>query len=570
MLQRLYINNVALIEKLDIEFGEGFNVLSGETGAGKSIIIDAVNLALGERASRELIMHDAQKAKVEAMFTGEFLPALHAELEENGIEEDEDGLILSREISASGKNVCRVNGSLVTMAALKKISDHLVDIHGQHEHQSLLDPQSHIRYLDICEGSPELQKAKEQTARSASDYHALMAENRSVVMPEDERARQIDLLSYQINEIDASNLSIGEEEELLKERTVLTNAEKIMEALDESYSLLHAEQGALQQLEQAKRDMEGISGYDARYESINGRLADAYYNLEDIGYAIRDAKGGFEFDASRLSEIEIRLDLISGLKRKYGADIGEILDYRRAADEKLQNLIHAAENQAELQKKIDACTAAYGKAAEKLSALRKKAAESLREKMLVQLRDVGMSKADFRVEFRAADKLRFLQNGEDEVEFLLSANPGEPCKPLSKVASGGELSRIMLAFKTILADRDAVPTLIFDEIDTGISGKMASVVGEKMVMIAAAHQILCITHLPQIAALADFHYLIQKMDDGKTTRSHVTLLDEEGCVSRLSAMMSGEADSALGREHAKELLEKSKNEKARLRKDMRV
>ena len=570
MLQRLCINNVALIENLDVEFGEGLNVLTGETGAGKSIIIDAVNLALGERASRELIMHDAAKAKVEALFTDVSSPALQAALEENGLETDADELILSREVSSTGKNVCRINGSLVTMAVLKKISDHLVDIHGQHEHQALLDPQTHIRYLDVCGGDAALEKAKKLTAKTASAYHALLAENKNATMPEDERARQIDLFTYQLHEIDSAMLSEDEEENLLKERAILVNAGKIMEALDESYELFHSEQGALQQLEQAKRALESISAYDEAYENIGKRMADAYYTVEDIGYALRDAKSGFEFDASRLSEIEIRLDTIAGLKRKYGAGISDILAYRDGIEEKLHSLVNAAQDQAELQKKMDECVKAYQKAAEDLGTLRKKAAERLRAQMLEQLRDVGMSKADFQVEFRKSDRPRFSQDGEDEIEFLLSANPGEPCKPLSKVASGGELSRIMLAFKTILADRDAVPTLIFDEIDTGISGKMASIVGGKMVMIAGAHQVLCITHLPQIAALADLHYLIQKQDDGKTTRSHVIQLDEDGCVSRLSAMMSGEADSALGREHARELLEKSRKEKMRLRKDKHV
>lgn len=568
MLQRLCIHHVALIEELEIEFGEGFNVLTGETGAGKSIIIDAVNLALGERASRELIMHDAAKAKVEAVFSEVNTPALNSLLEENGIEADADELILSRELSAAGKNVCRVNGTLVTIAILKKISDQLVDIHGQHEHQSLLDPQTHVAFLDACAAGAEKEKA--MVAKAAAAYHALMRENRNAVMPEEERARQIDLLDYQLKEIDAAKLSADEEEQLLKERSVLMNAEKIMAALEEGYTLLHAEQGALSQIEQAKRDLESIEAYDGVYADIGHRMADAYYSLEDIGYALRDARNGFEFDASRLEEVERRLDFIAGLKRKYGPEVSDVLAYRDNAAQKLQALTNAAENQAELQKKIDECVRNYQAHAAALSEIRKKAAERLRKEILKQLGDVGMSKAEFRVEFKESGAPRFSENGEDEIEFLLSANPGEPCKPLSKVASGGELSRIMLAFKTILADRDAVPTLIFDEIDTGISGKMASVVGGKMVTIASAHQVLCITHLPQIAALADIHYLIQKQDDGKTTRSYVKLLDEEGCISRLSAMMSGEADSALGREHAHELLEKSRVEKQRLRKDIRA
>ncbi len=565
MLQKLCISNVALIEKLDMEFGEGLNILTGETGAGKSIVIDAVNLVLGERASRELIKHDAQKAKVEAWFIGAPSEKLKAVLEENGIDEDDDTLILTREISAAGKSMCRINGTLVTLAVLKSVSDLLVDIHGQHEHQTLLDPAAHLAFLDICAPEEKLRPAREKTAKAAEEYHKLLAKSRTGMMSEAEREHETGLLQYQINEIESAKLEKDEEDALLKERSLLANAERIMTALEESYALMYEERGALQQVQSAKRSMEDISAFDEAYSTLCARIDDLYYNLEDVAYTLRDCKNDFEYDGERLAQIEKRLDLIALLKRKYGGSTAEILAYCERSKARLQEILDAAADQEAMQARIEKARENYFKAASELTAIRKKAAEALREKMLSQLRDVGMGKADFSTVFIEPTTPLYSSEGEEQVEFLLSANPGEPLKALAKVASGGELSRIMLAFKTILADRDEMPTLIFDEIDTGISGKMASVVGGKMVSIAGKHQILCVTHLPQIAAMADVHYLVEKSDDGKSTQTKVMRLDAEGCVKRLSAMMSGEADSKLGQEHARELLVSCEKEKALIR-----
>ncbi len=566
MLQRLSITNVALIEKLDLEFSEGLNILTGETGAGKSIVIDSVNLVLGERASRELIKHGEQKAKVEAEFSQICEAKIQKVLEENGIDAEDDGtLILSREITAAGKSMCRINGTLITLNVLKAVSDHLIDVHGQHEHQSLLNPLTHVDFLDLCAPPEKMNSAKDKTAKAASLYHKLIAQSKGSLMSEEERERETDLLEYQIREIEAAKLESGEEETLTRERTRLSNAEKIMSALEASYAGINEERGALEALQHAKHSMEEIAEFSEEYKALSSRLADAYYGIEDIGYTLRDCKNNFEFDAERLGEIENRLDAIMTLKRKYGGSIEEILAFCEKAKEKLQSIINAAADREALQRKIGEVETAYLEAARELSELRRQSAKKLDAQMIKELREVGMSKADFSTVFSKAEKTLFTANGEDQVEFLLSANPGEPLKPLSKVASGGELSRIMLAFKTILADRDAMPTLIFDEIDTGISGKMASVVGEKMVKISALHQILCVTHLPQIAAMADAHYMVEKTDDGKSTHTNVIQLDEEGSVKRLSAMMSGEADSKLGQEHARELLASSKKQKAALR-----
>ncbi len=566
MLQKLCIGNVALIDELDMEFSDGLNILTGETGAGKSIVIDAVNLVLGERASRELIKHGAQKARVEAHFSDINDKLLEDILEENGIERDDDSIILSREISTTGKNLCRINGTLISLAVLKSVSDRLIDIHGQHEHQTLLNPATHIDFLDFCAEAETLAPAKAATQETAANYHKLLLQGKTVMMSDEERARETDLLSYQINEIEAAKFQVDEEEALLKERSLLMNAEKIMTAMESGYALLNEDQGILQRLQTAKRDIEGIGSFDQEYEALASRMADAYYALEDISYTLRDCKNDFEFDAERLNEIERRLDLIALFKRKYGESIPAILQYCEKAKEKLQALANAAAERETLQKRIKEAADKYLKAAKELSAIRKAAAEKLQKQMILQLAEVGMPKACFSVEFSKQDAPLYSPNGEDQMEFLLSANPGEPLKPLAKVASGGELSRIMLAFKTIIADRDEMPTLIFDEIDTGISGKMASVVGEKMVSIAGKHQILCVTHLPQIAAMADVHYLLEKKDDGQSTHTNVRRLNDAESISRLSAMMSGEADSELGREHAKELLLASRKDKERLRK----
>ncbi|MDO5110898.1 MAG: DNA repair protein RecN [Clostridia bacterium] len=565
MLQRLCIHNVALIEGLDLEFASGLNVLTGETGAGKSIVIDAVNLVLGERASRELIKHDAEKARVEAVFTDIRDARISTILEENGIDA-EDELIVSRELAQSGKNVCRINGTLVTLSLLKSITDRLVDIHGQHEHQALLNPLTHISFLDACAPAAQMKPLKEKVAATAAAYHALLQQDKLGAMSEDERMREMDLLRYQINEIDAASLQADEEETLMKERALLMNAEKIMEALQQSYSMLNDEQGVMPQLQSARHGMEAIGEYDEAYAKISERLSEAYYMLEDTVYTLRDCKSGFEFDVERLAQIEERLDLLASLKRKYGQDLSAVLAFCTAAKDKLDALENAAMRQAKLQAEREACAKAYRQAAKALSTLRASTAKTLKTQVEGQLHDLGMSKADFQTRFSEAAALRFSPEGEDDVEFLLSANAGEPVKPLAKVASGGELSRIMLAFKAIFADRDAIPTLIFDEIDTGISGRMASVVGEKMVCIAMSHQVLCVTHLPQIAALADVHYIVEKQSDKNATHTRVRRLDDEGCVERLCDMMSGGTSSASAREHARELLLASRKDKAALRK----
>lgn len=555
MLQSLYLENIALIEKLGIELFPGFNVLTGETGAGKSIIIDAVNFVLGERTSRDLIRNGAARAKVEAVFNLNEGDAAFAALDALGIEYDGNELILSRELSAAGRNACRVNGTLVPVASLKSVSDTLVDIHGQHEHQALLDAENHISYLDAychAESLPIIEKIDAIVSRR----NELMLKRNSGFSSQREREREMDMLRYQIEEIASANLEAGEEERLNAEKTVLLNAERIRTALETAHMALSgAEEGsALSAIDTARRSMRDIAALNKDYEALGDKMEELYYAAEDISFVLRDTSENVESDMQRLEEIEQRLKLIFDLKRKYGRTVEDVIDFGKDAGTKLNELENAEALAAELDAKLDKLKAEYNVAADELSKVRRAAGERLKRDVLNELKDLGMAKAMFDVALSDASGGEPRKGGRETAEFMLSANPGEPLKPLEKVASGGELSRIMLCFKSIFADNDRVPTLIFDEIDTGISGRTAAVVGEKMLGIAKKHQVICVTHLAQIAALADAHLMVRKYDDGKNTFVETRQLNEEEKVQRIAQMMDGESDSPSALTHARELI----------------
>lgn len=555
MLQSLYLENIALIEKLGIELFPSFNVLTGETGAGKSIIIDAVNFVLGERTSRDLIRNGAARAKVEAVFNLNEGDAAFAALDALGIEYDGNELILSRELSAAGRNACRVNGTLVPVASLKSVSDTLVDIHGQHEHQALLDAENHISYLDAychAESLPIIEKIDAIVSRR----NELMLKRNSGFASEREREREMDMLRYQIEEIASANLEAGEEERLNAEKTVLLNAERIRTALETAHMALSgAEEGsALSAIDTARRSMRDIAALNKDYEALGDKIEELYYAAEDISFVLRDTSENVESDMQRLEEIEQRLKLISDLKRKYGRTVEDVIDFGKDAGTKLNELENAEALAAELDAKLDKLKAEYNVAADELSKVRRAAGDRLKRDVLNELKDLGMAKAMFDVALSDASGGEPRKGGRETAEFMLSANPGEPLKPLEKVASGGELSRIMLCFKSIFADNDRVPTLIFDEIDTGISGRTAAVVGEKMLGIAKKHQVICVTHLAQIAALADAHLMVRKYDDGKNTFVETRQLNEEEKVQRIAQMMDGESDSPSALTHARELI----------------
>ncbi|MEG1755374.1 MAG: DNA repair protein RecN [Clostridia bacterium] len=553
MLRQLSICNVALIDQLDIRFYDGFSVLTGETGAGKSIIIEALNFVLGERASRELIQSGAQKASVEATFVLPEYDCIRSLLSELELAPEDDTLVLYRELSVGGKNICRANGTLISAAILKQIGDALVDIHGQHAHQSLLNPKLHIGMLDDFAGSV-VTPVKQRVFNS---YHrAVLAgkQLRSAETDERERERRCDLIAYQMKEIDDANLTDGEEEELNEQRKLLQNAQIIMESLEGSTEALTGDDHILPELSVVLHSLDIISAFHKDYADVAERLHEAYYTIEDIAYTIRDLRNDFSFEPETLDQIEWRLELISTLKRKYGASITEILKYRSKIDAEYELLASSEERREELQRTYEALLNEYTIATNELTVLRKEAAMCLRERLLPELIDLGMAHASFEVAFERLQGEIPSEDGVDHVEFLLSANRGEPLKSLSRVASGGELSRIMLSFKSVLADSDEIPTMVFDEIDTGISGQIGTAVAVKMRQIAKRHQVLCITHLPQIAAFANRQYLVFKQTENERTTSHATLLSEDERVCEIAHIMGSGDEDPVALQHARQLI----------------
>lgn len=558
MLKQLSIRNVALIDQQMIEFFDGFSVLTGETGAGKSIIIEALNFVLGERASRELVKSGEEKASVEAAFRLRADEPVLEVLSEQGIDCEENELTLYREFSLSGKNVCRANGTLINASVLKLIGDALVDIHGQHAHQSLLDEKKHILLLDRFAGRDALEvKARVAAAyQKASEARRLLS---AAQFNEQERIRRIDLLTYQIQEIDAAMLSDGEEEQLEEQRGLLQNAQAVMEGLEGANAALSGDEaengGALASFSVALHMLDGIARLRADYQQLSEKLHALYYDLEDASYTLRDYRADFSFEPGMLDEIETRLELISTLKRKYGANIAQILAYREKCASELDLIDNAEERREQLAKDYAAAKAEYDSESATLSELRKAASERLSARLLPELSDLGMPHAAFTASFETLTGEIPSANGIDNVEFLLSTNRGEPVKPLSKVASGGELSRIMLSFKSVLADLDGIPTMVFDEIDSGISGQIGTAVAVKMRQIARNHQVLCITHLPQIAAYANQQYLVYKEETGEHTRSNAILLTPEQRAREIARIIGSVGTDPVALEHAKQLID---------------
>ncbi len=560
MLRQLSIRNVALIERQSIDFFDGFSVLTGETGAGKSIIIESLNFVLGERASRELVKSGAERASVEAVFrVAENEPAA-AVLDEQGVLCEDGELTLYREFTLAGRNVCRANGTMISAGTLKRIGDALVDIHGQHEHQSLIDPKRHIVLLDRFAGKEDAEcraRVAEAYRRAAEAQKKL----RAAQFDEQERARRCDMLAYQVKEIESANLTDGEEERLEEQRELLQNAQAVMEGLEGAGEALSGEEaGALGALSVALRMLDGIARYSADYAQVSEKLHSLYYDLEDASYSVRDFRTNFSYEPGMLDEIETRLELIAALKRKYGASVAEILAFRERSAEELELLSGAEERREELKAAYDEAKRQYDEQSAELTEIRRQAARRLTERILPELADLGMPHAAFEASFRRMGGELPSSNGADEVEFLLSTNRGEPVKPLSRVASGGELSRIMLSFKSVLADLDGIPTMVFDEIDSGISGQVGTAVAVKMRQIADSHQVLCITHLPQIAAYANRQYLVFKEESGGHTRSLARLLGEEERVGEIARIMGSAPNDPVALEHVKQLI-RSANEK---------
>lgn len=551
MIRSVSVQNIALIDRVDLELGARLNILSGETGAGKSIIIDSLGFVLGERADRSLIRYGTDHAAVEAVFEDYLTPDVASYLDDMGIEA-EDVLILRRKMSADGRNECRINGRLTTLSVLKGLTELLVDIHGQHEHQSLVKPANHEKMLDGM-GGKELLTARAENATLREKYRALKAEFERFG-DESERARRLDVLRFQIDEIERAEVGEGEEEELLEKRKRIRNTEKILSALASAKSALEGYDGASVggNLKAAAASLSTISAYDGGIDPLCERLDAAKTEIEDIGETLGDMMRKFDFDAKSADAVEERLELVRNLQRKYGGSYAALCDFLAKAKTEAETLENASERVEELEREIASAGKKLSDAARRLGDMRRSAAEKFESDMMRELGDLGMGGTTFKVEIKsdyAPDNIG--ETGGDEVEFLISPNVGEPLKPLAKIISGGEMSRFMLALKNIVAGLDGIGTMVFDEIDTGISGHISAVVAEKMCNISRDRQVIAITHMPSLAAMADSHFLIQKsVSDGKTHTRVLLLEDDTDEVARL---IGGNDYSSHAVPHAREM-----------------
>ena len=545
MLTSLQIENIAVIEKAEISFNKGLNVLTGETGAGKSIIIDSINAVLGERTTRELVRSGAPSAKVSALFFEVSRPAVQV-LESLGLEPEEDGsLLIQRSINADGRSVCRINGKPATVSMLRQLGGELINIHGQHDSQSLLSPDRHIGFIDALAQNGKLLAAYVKVRRALNELQ----------MDEEEKLRKIDLLRFQIDELESANLQIGEQERLAQERTRCLNAEKILQSLRRAYDAVHGTEetlGASQLLTDAAASLQEAARYDDAVEKTAQEVLDLSYNLEAYTDEIRSAFDALSYDPGDLERIEERLDQLYKLSRKYGETEEEMIAYLENAQKELDEIAFSEERtealhaeRRELVRKIKALAVT-------LSDVRRQTGERFAKQVEEELAYLDMPHVHFVVRH---EQVKPGPNGADEIEFLISANPGEPPRPLAKIASGGELSRIMLAIKNVLSGSDEIGTLIFDEIDTGVSGRAAQKIALKLKQVSAGRQVICVTHLAQIAAQADCHLLIQKTVREEKTYTQVDALDFQGRKRELARIMGGmEKITPLQLQSAEELL----------------
>ena len=548
MLSLLHIENIAVIECADISFHKGFNILTGETGAGKSIVIDGISAILGERTYRDMIRTGTDKASVRAVFTD--VPKL-SWFEENGVDYEPETVVM-REIFLDGRNVCRVNGCLVNVSALRKLGIQLINIHGQHDSASLFDEANHLQFLDDYAAN---QLIRQDYLNKYEQFLQICREIQKMSMDEGEKLRRMETLRYQIEEISKAQLQIGEDEELEDRRKLLQNAEKISDGMYTAVECLYgsdSSDGAASLLQQAQRELARLSKFTDAFSSIEERVQDLMYQVQDVAEEVRDARDELSYSADELEQIESRLDVIHRLRRKYGATCDDILQYLENAQTELDEIEFADDRIERLKVKQQAAEKEAMTAAQVLSQNRKETAEILSEKILSELSQLDMPKVQFSCSFTETD---LSASGIDQVAFYMSANAGEALKPLSKVASGGELARIMLAMKNVLAEQDRVQTLIFDEVDTGVSGRAAQKVAEKLRSVAKNKQVLCVTHLPQLAALGDTHLLIAKEERSGRTYTTVTPLDFEGRKRELARIIGGTNITETTLKSAEEMLQ---------------
>lgn len=546
MLLELQVKNLALIEQAQVEFGEGLNILTGETGAGKSIIIGSVNMALGGKASKDSIRQGADSAYIELLFSvggdaqREALKAMEI------FPSEDETLIISRKILPT-RSVSKINDETVTTAKLRQVTALLMDIHGQHEHQSLMDIHKHLEILDAY-GKGKIASWKEKIRREYQEYRKLKEKLSSMETGQEDRLREADFCRFEIENIEEAALKEGEEEELTSRYRKLSHMQRIMEALSSAYEVLEGDS-----LGRAVRDVDQVAGFDEDLSPIRDQLLDLEALSNELERSIQEYMDGCQFEESEFRQIEERLDVIRGLQAKYGPTIAQVFKVLEEKKKRLEELENYDEIREELKRKLSEAEKVLAGDCEQLSAIRNAAGKILAEKIKESLIDLNFLEVEFVMEFRRLD--HYTIEGFDEAEFLISTNPGQPVRPLKAVASGGELSRIMLAIKTVLADTDEIPTLIFDEIDTGISGRTAQKVSEKLKEISRTHQAICITHLPQIASMADSHFEIAKSIKGKETVTNIRRLGREESIDELARLLGGAEITEAVRKNAKEMKE---------------
>lgn len=565
LLKELSIKNFAIIDELTVSFEEGLTVLTGETGAGKSIIIDAVHLLCGGRGSQEFIRHGAKKAELEGLFIiSDPKHSVFKKMLDVGIDKDEETIILRRDINESGKSVCRVNGKLVTIGILREIGASLIDIHGQHESQELMDDKAHIHLLDQFAGD-DLKAVKEAYRELFSKYKKWKKELATLTENEQQIAHKIDLYTFQVEEIDEAQLKRGEEESLQNEKKKLLNFHKMFDKISSSYDAILGESKGLDYIGSAMSDLQDISDVDENMKDLSESVSSAFYILQDAAHQLKNDLDEMEYDSNQLQIVEDRLALIQTLKRKYGASIEEILEYKEQIQHSLDQLVNRDEQIQKMAEKIHQIEIDLQLEANELTDKRKAASSLLSSAIMEQLQELYMEKATFAVMFHDHPNPIYNEDGIDDLSFYISTNVGEPLKALTKIASGGELSRMMLALKSIFSKHQGITSIIFDEVDTGVSGRVAQAIAEKIAGIATNSQVLCISHLSQVAAMADQHLLIRKEVSGNRTYTLLEEITDDQRAEELSRMMSGTEITTTTLKHSKEILKIANERKKVLR-----
>ncbi|TFI70922.1 DNA repair protein RecN [Carnobacterium divergens] len=563
MLQELAIKNFAIIHDLSLSFENGMTVLTGETGAGKSIIIDAVGLLAGGRGSSEFIRHGESKCVLEGLFSLNKEAITFDLLKEYDIDFEDHTVLIQRDIHRNGKNVCRVNGRLVNIATLRLIGETMIDIHGQNEHQELMNPERHLGMLDQF-GNEALSQLKADYHQTYLAYQKAKTTYEKWQNSEQELAQRMDMLTYQTNDIELAELVVGEDDLLEEEKNLLVNYQRIVGALSVSYDALQGEEGSgIDLIGTAMTEMSGIEEIDGKYKQISESISNSYFQLQEAASDILKEMDQLAYDENLLNEIEKRLELIHQMKRKYGDSLAEIMNYYEKITIELSQIQNREDHIYTLTTELKELSEQLTKKGQALSEKRQEIAKELEISIHEQLKELYMEKVIFEVRFLSKETTgkSFNEHGIDQVEFYIATNPGEPLKPLAKVASGGELSRMMLAMKTIFSQNLGITSIIFDEVDTGVSGRVAQAIANKIYLVAVHSQVLCITHLPQVAAMADHHLFISKTVVGERTETHVELLKKPAKVQEIARMLAGTEITKLTLEHAKELLELAKTEK---------